>query len=113
MICCNSDLPRNWHGCGSYTSNEGSLFTCCCNFPSNLFCAGEQVLIVAGGWDTPNFNILDSVELLTIGSSAWVFTNPLPRQSWCWDIGEFEVSEDNRSNFIHVLCFRAKTMSQK
>jgi len=61
------DLPsmqqlRNWHGCGSYTSNEG-----------------EQVLIVAGGWDTPNFNILDSVEMLTMGSSAWVFTNPLPR----------------------------------
>ena len=36
------DLPsmqqlRNWHGCGSYTSNEGSLCVWL-NFPPNLFC---------------------------------------------------------------------------
>ena len=48
-------------------------------FPLICFVAGAQVLLVAGGWDTPNFSFINSVEILTEGASAWVFTTPLPR----------------------------------
>ena len=44
-----------------------------------IFVAGEQVLLVAGGWDMPNWSFLDSVEMLTLGNSAWEFTTPLPK----------------------------------
>ena len=40
---------------------------------------GDTVLMVAGGWDTPNYSHLDSVEVLTVGSSSWIFATPLPR----------------------------------
>ena len=44
-----------------------------------VFDAGEQVLLVAGGWEMPEMIFLDSVEILTLGNSAWEFTTPLPR----------------------------------
>ena len=45
---------------------------------SYTFVAGEQVLLVAGGWDMSSWSFLDSVEMLTLGNSAWEFTTPLP-----------------------------------
>ena len=41
---------RNWHGCASYTDATGG-----------------RVLVVAGGWDTPNWAFLSSSELLRLG----------------------------------------------
>jgi len=56
------DLPslnqgRYNHGCGFYSDNTG-----------------EQVFLVAGGWD------ISSTEILTRTSSAWVMVNSLPRK---------------------------------
>ena len=53
---------RNWHGCGSYTTDSG-----------------QRILLVAGGWDIPNFTFLSSVETLTLGTEAWNFAPELPR----------------------------------
>ena len=53
---------RNWHGCGSYQTEGGGM-----------------KLLVAGGWDIPNFSFLSSVETLTIGDSTWSFAPALPR----------------------------------
>lgn len=61
------DLPpmqqnRNWHGCASYKTDSG-----------------DTVLLVAGGWDTPNYSFVSSVETLRLGEPAWSFSTPFPR----------------------------------
>ena len=40
---------------------------------------GDTVLLVAGGWDTPNYSFVSSVELLRLGDTAWSFSTPFPR----------------------------------
>ena len=52
--------------------------------------------MVAGGWDTPNYSHLDSVEILYLGSSSWVFTTPLPR-------AETYVRAANLDNTIYLF----------
>ena len=37
------------------------------------------MLLVAGGWDTPNYSFVSSVELLRVGDTAWSFSTPFPR----------------------------------
>ena len=44
-----------------------------------FFSAGDTVLLVAGGWDTPNYSFVSSVELLRVGDTAWSFSTPFPR----------------------------------
>ena len=62
--------------------------------------AGEHVLLVAGGWQMPELNFLDSVELLTLGNSAWEFSTPLPRAMS--NMGS--VTLDNKVKFhIYIL----------
>jgi len=60
------DLPplnqgRDHHGCGSYRDDSG-----------------DQVFLVAGGYD--GSNTINSAEKLTRTSSAWVMVNNLPRK---------------------------------
>merc|ERR1712059_151262 len=51
---------RYAHACGSYTGS-----------------GGEKVLLVAGGYD--GSNLLDSTEILTLGSHSWQYAAKLPR----------------------------------
>ena len=37
------------------------------------------MLLVAGGWDTPNYSFVSSVETLRLGEPAWSFSTPFPR----------------------------------
>ena len=37
------------------------------------------MLLVAGGWDTPNYSFVSSVETLRLGEPAWIFSTPFPR----------------------------------
>lgn len=72
------DVGRRYHGCGSYQDS-----------------VGDKVLLVTGGkggYSSYSSHILASTELLTIGATAWVYAEPLPRAM----IAMATVSMDNK-----------------
>ena len=76
------DLPslteeRSDHGCGSFIREDGTQVKVVCSmfaFDSRYL----QVLLVAGGMDVRHI-FLSSTEVLTVDSSAWTMTTPLPQ----------------------------------